>query len=1477
VAADSERGFRSNYNDVYLTNGAKFGQWQGNSVNTWADWTFATNADRYSRTNNPLFVDADGPDNLLGFTGGVDHGTDDNFLVQAGSPTIDAGDPASLYAGEPSPSGGRVNIGHTGNTAQAALGVSGPTVWMISPNGFEKFETGQNYTVTYRSAGLQAWDVVGQIDFGAHMPLGTWQPDAWAVSPFYETTTTANINLSGAIDAAPLSVYQSSLNQVSTETGLVWQIPAADGTYKLRLHFYDFNTQANQRVFDVLVNGALAADNYDIAVAAGGVGYKAVVLEINATVTGGSGINLRLNDVIGDANISGLEILRANPLAPGGTTTYQLDSQADAAAAWVRENGAGLSETDRLGFGQFTWTAGAQTAGNTARLRVVASTGVMGVSANPFLITNAGKEYYINDGVLTGDEFTTATGNDFNTGKSPDQPMATLAALLEAYNLDPEDVIYLDTGNHAVWRDIIWIAEDSGARVQGPLNGGVATLDRANASPATTVFRIDGADDVSITRVRLINAESGVRVYNDADGFRLTFSQVSGNRSYGVNIENSGSDNAYIADNTLFGIPGATTNDDQSYGIQINNSTNTNVLRNRLYDGSFVGIEVNGGSTYNVTLTGNVVSNFASHGIGFYTSGLVSGNTVYDNGGHGIIVGGAGTRTVTGNIVYNQLGAQSFGIYSTFGTNVTNNTVYRNTRGIYAYGNEITGNRVFGNVNSGIEAAVNEHISGNFIYSNATGIEVKSGSAGLVIDNNLIYSNTNYGILISNTAGSSAANGSRIVNNTIDQPVGDAVRITSGNTWITFVNNIITVGTGNGIYFAASTGNGFTAWKNLYYHPGGAGSFIGQRNGTSYGTLAAWQAATSLDAQSLFGDPLFIDKDGRDNLSGFAVATGDSGRDDNYYVSKNSPAIDSGDSWKGPVTDLFGQVRRDDPGTVNTGSLDYIATGLGSSGFTSTGSSMFLSSANSYTSFTLSTPFPFYGQNYTTVYVTTEGYLVLGTFNGNVAADNSLAALMAGPIIAPMWDNLTTAIAGGGVFRDSTVAGQTTVRWVAALQSDTTKTANFAVTLYNDGRIRFHYGAGNTGLTPTVGISSGTGLTSLASYDGAASLTNVNSLEVAATNAGIRDMGAIEFAGSGLDSTPPVVTASTPGAVFLSGSSNSALFHLGLTFSEALNPIDGLTPANFELRSSGVNGLFGDADDIITPLDPVYVAGGNGLVLRVLNGPLPTGNYRLTISGESMRDLAGNRLDGDSNGTPGGNFVRTFTITTEPISPRVTGVAVGRSTWSDSFRQTIDPGAGLGFRIGTGAAQNTVIPWANLDQISITFSEHVVVDLTQIQLRNSTGTLIPVEKASMNVVTHTLTLTLGQPLGSAHYELSLTDAVTDAWGNALDGEWQNGVSTQSGNGAPGGAFAFAFRVQEGDVNGDGATNDVDLFSVWQHISLQPYGVQWDLNGDGSVTNADITLISQNYLQSLPGTYTLSGGLKLPVPSPLIEIINNVQP
>src|SRR5205814_3870172 len=109
------------------------------------------------------------------------------------------------------------------------------------------------------------------------------------------------------------------------------------------------------------------------------------------------------------------------------------------------------------------------------------------------------------------------------------------------------------------------------------------------------------------------------------------------------------------------------------------------------------------------------------------------------------------------------------------------------------------------------------------------------------------------------------------------------------------------------------------------------------------------------------------------------------------------------------------------------------------------------------------------------------------------------------------------------------------------------------------------------------------------------------------------------------------------------GTSEAPLSQVDVSFSEPVDPIDALAPANYEMREAGADGLFGSSDDTVYGLIPSYSPGSTRVVLDIVvpgGGPLPEGKFQFTISGNtSIHDLAGFKLDGDHDGREGGNSV----------------------------------------------------------------------------------------------------------------------------------------------------------------------------------------------------------------------------------------------
>ena len=68
VAADSEIGFQSDYNDLYTTGSGNLGSWEGHTISSLVDWFYELGLDGHSITTNPQFVNPTGPDGVAGFS-----------------------------------------------------------------------------------------------------------------------------------------------------------------------------------------------------------------------------------------------------------------------------------------------------------------------------------------------------------------------------------------------------------------------------------------------------------------------------------------------------------------------------------------------------------------------------------------------------------------------------------------------------------------------------------------------------------------------------------------------------------------------------------------------------------------------------------------------------------------------------------------------------------------------------------------------------------------------------------------------------------------------------------------------------------------------------------------------------------------------------------------------------------------------------------------------------------------------------------------------------------------------------------------------------------------------------------------------------------------------------------------------------------------------------------------------------------------
>ena len=121
--------------------------------------------------------------------------------------------------------------------------------------------------------------------------------------------------------------------------------------------------------------------------------------------------------------------------------------------------------------------------------------------------------------------------------------------------------------------------------------------------------------------------------------------------------------------------------------------------------------------------------------------------------------------------------------------------------------------------------------------------------------------------------------------------------------------------------------------------------------------------------------------------------------------------------------------------------------------------------------------FPFFGDSYSKIYICSNGFI---DFSGSATfmPENSIDQLVQNKIIAPMWDDLTLEDDPNNANNIEVGIGgdHIVIKWKAQLVIND-EPCLFAVELFNNGKIKFHYGGEgfNENVTPTIGISNGGG------------------------------------------------------------------------------------------------------------------------------------------------------------------------------------------------------------------------------------------------------------------------------------------------------------------------------------------------------------------------------------------------------------------
>jgi probable HAF family extracellular repeat protein len=336
---------------------------------------------------------------------------------------------------------------------------------------------------------------------------------------------------------------------------------------------------------------------------------------------------------------------------------------------------------------------------------------------------------------------------------------------------------------------------------------------------------------------------------------------------------------------------------------------------------------------------------------------------------------------------------------------------------------------------------------------------------------------------------------------------------------------------------------------------------------------------------------------------------------------------------------------------------------------------------------------------------------------------------------------------------------------------------------------------------------------------------------------------------------------------------------LGLSINNAGHVVGYTTDSLGAHATSWVNGAMTDLGTLGGPGSTAYFISPRGLILGMSTISSDTSfghavlwdeqRQRLDLntlldksgSGWTLLDARAMNASGQiiGNGrTPNGAQHGYLLIPTVEPTAHVVGVKVSGFAWSDET-----------YSMPVGSAdQLRPLPWIGADQVTLTFDQQVVLqrdDMVVIDGAGSRRRLFGPVVSNDAAGTSSATWQIDGPLPRGATTLLLFDRVTDVFGNALDGEWADGVSVRSGDGLPGGPFAFHLNLLPGDANQDGSVNLIDAIGVRDRMGSVPAldGSFYDFDRNGVINRGDIAILARNLFAQVPPA---AGAVPVPEPS-----------
>jgi hypothetical protein len=540
--------------------------------------------------------------------------------------------------------------------------------------------------------------------------------------------------------------------------------------------------------------------------------------------------------------------------------------------------------------------------------------------------------YYVNDTETSGDVFCTASGDAANNGLSPATPKTSVQDILDTYNVQPCDTIYVDSGTHD--GRIVFTADD-----EGGTEGFVVVY---GAGPGTS--RLTGTPDQY--DVHLLNA-SYIRFENlSIESVPLLRSSVQRynvfiDRGHNNEILNCALANEFGSNVLIYGESTATTHAD-----------NNGIYQSALKNGG-VGakcIEVAGDcdniSIHNNSMRANgeditygifVETNYAPQNLLAQTGLSIQGNRI-EAGAAGIFIHGAGRYIDKSVISDNRIrvssangGESSCILLFNSGSNNTEHTLIERN---FLYGGKLG---IYVNDNANYIRIINNWFSGNYygFYKAEPGATVLTRSNLLLNLNtavtpelSLTHAPSLGEIMVTATPGSTTpAIPTHLVLFNSFYNYGHCMASADGRVggW-DLRNNIFQIAASEGEFSCIAVPSASTPFLacdfNLYYAPS---ANIAQWGNSFYPTLGRWQSVKHSsepqngDFNSLQGDPQYVDP-----------------FNNNLDLQWTSPAIGKGTSAYSVSSDIYLSFRNTPPTIgatektvvrVNAGPDRYICSG----------------------------------------------------------------------------------------------------------------------------------------------------------------------------------------------------------------------------------------------------------------------------------------------------------------------------------------------------------------------------------------------------------------------------------------------------------------------------------------------------------------------------------------------------------------------